>query len=523
MMKNIIIFDTTLRDGEQSPGASMNMEEKVQIAHQLEQMGVNVIEAGFPIASDGDFEAVSMIAGELKKAVVCGLSRAVEGDIRRCWEAVKKASHPRIHTFIATSPIHRKAKLKMSKAEVIENAVNAVKLAKSFCEDVEFSAEDATRTEIEYLKQVVKEVAEAGATTINIPDTVGYTMPTEFAGIIKEIRRILPDNIILSVHCHNDLGMASANSLAAVQNGAQQIECTINGIGERAGNASMEEIVMSLVTRRDIYGVTTDIDTRKIYPVSSLVTRLSGISIQKNKAIVGENAFRHEAGIHQHGMLQDKLTYEIMTPESIGRKVESLVLGKHSGRHAIMERLRTLGVSDNKLDMDKLFREFKELADKKKQVYDDELMALVDNQVGEVKKIFEIDYMHTVSGSKTIPSATVRIKINKKDGTTDLVEKAMTGDGPVDACYTAIDKITGMESILVDYRIKAVSKGGDSMGEVTVTIKEDEGSEEVKGRGVSTDIIEASAFAYIAALNRLRLRQLRRNSGSKADCKQVKK
>ncbi len=505
MEKRIIIFDTTLRDGEQSPGASMNMEEKIQIARQLERMGVDVIEAGFPIASDGDFEAVSQIARELKKSVVCGLARAVEVDIKRCWEAVKHAKKPRIHTFIATSPIHRKAKLKMTGEEVIENAVKAVKLAKSFCRDVEFSAEDATRTELEYLKEVVVKAAHAGATTINIPDTVGYAMPLEFGRIIKEIREVLPDDVAVSVHCHDDLGMASANSLIAVQNGANQVECTINGIGERAGNASMEEIIMSLKTRKDIYNIQTQIDATKIYPVSTLVTRLSGIAIQKNKAVVGENAFRHEAGIHQHGVLQDKLTYEIMTPESIGRKAETLVLGKHSGKHAIIERLKSLGIDKKDIDMADLFKRYKDLADKKKQVYDDELMTLVDDQIGSVRKVFEIEYIHTVSGSKTIPSATVRIKINEKDGSTCVVQEASTGDGPVDACYTAIDKVTGTDVILVDYRIKAISKGGDSMGEVTVSIKEKEDSQEIKGRGASTDIIEASAMAYVEAINRLLL------------------
>ncbi len=505
MSKKILIFDTTLRDGEQSPGASMNLKEKLQIARQLERLGVDIIEAGFPVASPGDFEAVNEIAKEIKKCSVCGLARAVEEDINRCWEAVKDAEKPRIHTFIATSPIHRKAKLKMTKEEVIGNAVKAVKFAKSLCDDVEFSAEDATRTELEFLKQVVEAAARAGAGTINIPDTVGYTMPLEFSKIIKEVRKVLPDNVVVSVHCHNDLGMASANSLIAIQNGAKQIECTINGIGERAGNASLEEIVMSIVTRKDIYNVYSDIRTPQIYPTSSMVSRLSGIDIQKNKAIVGENAFRHEAGIHQHGILQDKLTYEIMTPESIGRHVESLVLGKHSGRHAIIERLKVLGIDEKKIDIDVLFDKFKSLADKKKEVYDDELLALVDEQIGAIKKTFEMDYLHALSGSKTIPSATVRIKINKEDNQTCIVQEAATGDGPVDACYKAIDKITGIKCILVDYRIKAVSKGGDSMGEVTVSIKEDDESKEISGRGVSTDIIEASALAYISAINRLHI------------------
>lgn len=501
-MDKIIIFDTTLRDGEQSPGASMNMAEKLQIARQLERLGVDVIEAGFPIASQGDFEAVNRISKEIKKSVVCGLARTRPDDIKRCWEAIKDAKNPRIHTFIATSPIHRKSKLKMSKQEIIKSTVKAVKLAKSLCKDVEFSAEDATRTELEFLKEVVKKAAAAGANTINIPDTVGYTMPLEFAEIIRAVEAVLPKNVVISVHCHNDLGMASANSLVAIQNGAKQIECTINGIGERAGNASIEEIVMSIVTRRDIYGVDTNINTQFIYPASSMVSRLSGIGIQKNKAVVGDNAFRHEAGIHQHGMLQNKLTYEIMTPESIGRKVESLVLGKHSGRHAIIQRLKIYGVDVKKIDINNLFKKFKNLADKKKEVFDDELLTLVDEQLGAVKKIFEIDYLHTISGTRSIPSATIRVKINKQGGSAQIVQEASTGDGPIDACYKAIDKITGIECILVDYRIQAVSKGRDSLGEVAVTIKA-KGTPEIQGKGASTDIIEASAMAYISAINRL--------------------
>jgi 2-isopropylmalate synthase len=478
-MEKIIIFDTTLRDGEQSPGASMNMAEKIQVARQLERLGVDVVEAGFPIASQGDFEAVNRIAKELKKCTVCGLARAIQEDIKRCWE------------------------LKMSKQKVIESAVKAVKLARSLCQDVEFSAEDATRTELDFLKKVVVAAAKAGATTINIPDTVGYTMPSEFARIITEVRYVLPKEVVVSVHCHDDLGMASANSVIALQNGARQVECTINGIGERAGNASLEEIVMSAMVRKDIYAMAVNIDTTQIYPASSMVSRLSGIEVQKNKAVVGENAFRHEAGIHQHGVLQDKLTYEIMTPESIGRHVESLVLGKHSGRHAIVERLKIQGVDTKKININELFKRFKELADKKKQVYDDELLALADEQIGEVKKTFEIDYIHTVSGSKTIPSATVRIKVNKAGGATKILQEASTGDGPVDACYKAINKITGIHCVLVNYRIKAVTSGGDSLGEVVVSIKEKEEAPQIQGRGSSTDIIEASALAYLSAINRL--------------------
>ncbi|MEA3506946.1 MAG: 2-isopropylmalate synthase [Elusimicrobiota bacterium] len=501
-MDNIIIFDTTLRDGEQSPGASMNMAEKLQIARQLDRMKIDVIEAGFPIASRGDFEAVRSVAAEMKYSAVCGLARARKKDIHRCWDAVKEARKPVIHTFLATSPIHRKAKLKMSKKEVLIETVKAVEFASSLCGNVEFSAEDAVRTEIDFLKEVVTAAAEAGAKVINIPDTVGYSMPSEFKNIIREVIEVLPEDIVVSVHCHNDLGMASANSLVAVQAGAKQVECTVNGIGERAGNASMEEIVMSLVTRKDIFNAGVNIDTTQIYPASALVSRLSGLSIQKNKAIVGENAFRHEAGIHQHGVLQDKLTYEIMTPESIGKKEEALVLGKHSGKHAIIQRLKDMGIDTQKIDMEDLFLNFKGLADKKKEVYDDELLTLADEQLGKLQKFYEIDYIHTVSGTNTVPSATVRLKINK-EGKSDVKEVAAIGDGPVDACYRAIARLIGKNYILADYRIKAISRGGDSMGEVTVRLKEDEPSPEIQGRGASTDIIEASARAYVAAVNRL--------------------
>ncbi len=502
-MDKIIIFDTTLRDGEQSPGASISIAEKLTIARQLEQLGVDVIEAGFPVASDGDFEAVSRIAKELKNSTICGLARAIENDIKQCWEAVKYAKHPRIHTFIATSPIHREAKLKMTKDEVLSNAVKAVKFAKSFCPDVEFSAEDAIRTEMDFLKKVVVAASEAGANVINIPDTVGYTMPNEFADIIKEIRAVLPSEIIISVHCHNDLGMASANSLAAILNGARQVECTINGIGERAGNAALEEIIMSLVTRADMYNISTNINTKQICSTSNMVSRFTGFDIQKNKAVVGENAFKHEAGIHQHGVIQNVLTYEIMTPESVGCKTETLVLGKHSGRHALSKRIKSLIGDVQKIDMDMLFKNFKKLADKKKQIYDDDLISLIDEQLGITKKRFEIDYIHTVSGSKTIPTATVRIKITDENGSVKIIQEASTGDGPVDACYRAINKIIGIEYILVDYRIKAISKGGDALGEVTIIIKESDNSTEIQGRGASTDIIEASAFAYISAINRI--------------------
>ncbi len=513
-MDKIIFFDTTLRDGEQSPGASMNMAEKMQIGRQLEKLGVDVIEAGFPISSPGDFEAVNRLAKEMRTTTVCGLARAKKKDIKRCWEAVKPANNPRIHTFIATSPIHRKAKLKLSKSEVIHKTRQAVEFAASLCDDVEFSAEDATRTEIDFLKKVIKVAVQSGASTVNIPDTVGYTMPGEYGRIIREIKKVVPDNVIISVHCHNDLGMASANSLAAIENGASQVECTINGIGERAGNAALEEIAMSIVTRKDIYNRKVELNTEQIYPASSLVSRLSGISIQKNKAVVGENAFKHEAGIHQHGVIQDKLTYEIMTPESIGRKEEALVLGKHSGKHALEERLKSLGVDIVKIDLEDLFEKFKKVADKKKEVYDDELLALLEEQLGSLKKTYRLIYLHSIAGTGIIPSASVKLKINK-NGNSKTVQKAAAGDGPVDACFKSINSITGLKVMLVDYMIKAVSRGGDSMGEVNVVIKKTGGAREIHGRSASTDIIEASALAYIAALNRLLLMEKKESGDSK--------
>ncbi len=502
--KKVLVFDTTLRDGEQCPGASMNIAEKLQVARQLERLGVDVIEAGFPVSSEGDFEAVSKISAELKKCSVSGLARAVEKDIKCCWDSLKGAVKPRIHTFIATSPIHRKAKLKMSRSQVIENAVKAVRLSKSLCDDVEFSAEDATRTEPDFLIKAVKAAADAGASTVNIPDTVGYTMPGEFSDIIKKVREALPDSVRVSVHCHNDLGMATANSLAAVLAGAGQVECTVNGIGERAGNAALEEIVMSLYVRGDIYGARTGIKRKLLSPTSLLVSRLSGLSVQRNKAVVGANAFRHEAGIHQHGVLQDKLTYEIMTPESVGCKVESLYLGKHSGRHAVSERLKGMGIDVSELDMKDLMSRFKNLADKKKQVYEDELLSLVEDQIGSAAKTYELEYLHALSGSGTVPSATVRLRVSLPGEELRSAQEASTGDGPVDACYNAINRITKMECLLTDYRITAVSRGGDSLGEVTVVLREEGGSAEAQGRGASTDIIEASALAYIAALNRIR-------------------
>ena len=501
MSERIIVFDTTLRDGEQSPGASLNLVEKVEIAHQLKSLGVDVIEAGFPISSPGDFEAVSAVAREVKGPIICGLARARRQDIERCHEAVKHSDRPRIHTFIATSDIHVEKKLRKSKDEVIAIAVEAVRLAKSFVDDVEFSCEDAARTNKDYMCEVLEAVIDAGATTLNIPDTVGYSNPWEFAGIIAYLREHVKNigKATISVHCHNDLGLAVANSLAAVRAGARQVECTINGLGERAGNASLEEIVMNIATRKDFYDFSTDINTREIYKTSRMVSHLTGMKVQANKAIVGGNSFAHEAGIHQDGMLKDSSTYEIMTPESVGWTGTSMVLGKHSGRHAFRERLIKLGYNLDEVNLERAFDRFKLLADKKKEIFDDDLAVIASEIVDALdntREIFVLDYIQTSSGNTTVPTATVRLK----KGEEDLVGSG-NGDGPVDAAYSTIKALTGLEPKLVDYRIHSVTGGTDALGEVHVAL-EREGRTAV-GRGSSTDVIVASALAYVNALNRL--------------------
>lgn len=493
-MERIIIFDTTLRDGEQSPGASLTSDEKLKIAHQLEILGVDVIEAGFPIASEDDAKAVKKIAEEIKKASVCALSRCRDEDINIALKSIEKAEKPRLHLFLATSEIHRKYKLKKAKSEIVRIAKEKVRYAKKFIDDIEFSPEDASRTEINFLIEISKAVIEEGAKIINIPDTVGYAIPSEFGNLIKTLKENLPDDIIISVHCHNDLGLAVANSLSAVLNGARQVECTINGIGERAGNASLEEIVMNLEVRKNYFKVRTGIKTKQIYKTSRLVSSLTGIPVQPNKAIVGENAFRHEAGIHQDGILKYRETYEIMNPEMIGVPGTLLVLGKHSGRHALKSRLKELGFDLNDKEIEKVFERFKKLADKKKEITDIDLIVITEEELTTLKPFYSLEYFHIVSGSSTIPSATVRLK---KEG--KILEDASRGDGPVDALYKAIDRITGLKPVLKDYKITAITGGKDAQGEVVVTLEIN--GIRTSGKGVSTDVIEASGKAYINALN----------------------
>lgn len=498
MSKRIYIFDTTLRDGEQSPGVSLNVNEKLEIATQLARLGVDIIEAGFPIASEGDFQAVRMIAENVKGPTIAALARISPKDIDRAWEAVKVAEKPRIHTFIATSEIHMKYKLQLSREEVLEKAVQGVKHAKRYTDDVEFSPEDGFRSDLDFICQVVEAVIDAGATTINIPDTVGYATPEEFGRFIAEIRRRVPNihKAVLSVHCHNDLGLAVANSLAAIANGAQQVECAVNGIGERAGNTALEEIVMALHTRKDYYDYYTNINTKEIYRTSKLVSRLTGMNIQPNKAIVGRNAFAHESGIHQDGVLKERTTYEIMNPEMIGLVQNSIVLGKHSGRHAFKKRLEELGFKLGQEELDKAFKRFKDLADRKKEISDRDIEAIVESEIRRIPEKFQLEHLHISSGNRIVPTATVGVKV---DG--ELVEEAACGEGPVDAAFKAIDKVAKINVSLEYYNLSAVTGGKDAIGEVTVKVRH--GDRVFIGRGISTDIIEASAKAYINALNKL--------------------
>jgi 2-isopropylmalate synthase len=498
MTRRVFFFDTTLRDGEQAPGFSMNIGEKLTMAKQLARLGVDIIEAGFPISSEGDFEAVRTIAREVRRPIVAGLARAVPGDIDRCWEAVGVAARPRIHTFIATSDIHIVHKFKTTRKEILRRTVKAVTRARALCKDVEFSAEDAFRSDVDFLCTVVEAAIDAGATTINIPDTVGYAIPSEFGKLIRTIRERVPNitKAVLSVHCHNDLGLAVANSLAAVQNGAGQVECSVNGIGERAGNASLEEIAMAIKTRSALFGVSSGIKTQEIYKTSRLLSRITGVGVQPNKAIVGKNAFAHEAGIHQDGMLKDARTYEIMTPESIGLTQSDLVLGKHSGRHAFQKRLQGLGLKLDRDQVNRAFEKFKELCDKKKQVFDEDLLAIVDQEIVTVPEIFSLEYINTNSGSSTVPTATVILRREER-----TFQDSSTGDGPVDAAYRAIDRITGVPGRLVEYSIRAVTSGKDALGEATIKVRFEEA--EIAARAASTDIIEASVRAYLVAVNKM--------------------
>ncbi|HEX9780551.1 MAG TPA: 2-isopropylmalate synthase [bacterium] len=498
MDRHITIFDTTLRDGEQCPGASLNAPQKLEIARQLARLGVDVVEAGFPIASPGDAEAVRMIAQEVRGPVIAALARSLAPDIDAAAKALAPAKRKRIHVFLATSPIHMKYKLRKAEAEILRQAVWAVSYAKRYSRDVEFSPEDASRTEPAFLHQVLAAVIKAGATTVNIPDTVGFAIPEEFGRIIGGILEGVPNigRAKVSVHCHNDLGLAVPNSLAAIQAGAHQVECTINGIGERAGNASLEEIVMSLKVRRDFFRAATGVDTKQIHTTSRMVSALTGLVVQPNKAIVGQNAFRHESGIHQDGVLKHRRTYEIMSAGDIGLGVSQLVLGKHSGRHALKQRLRAMGFRLSRKDFERTFSRFKDLADKKKEVFNDDLAAIVEEELPAAQETYKLIYVHTSSGSDTVPTAT--IKLSKKGRT---IQEAACGDGPVDACYKTIDRLTGVSAELVDYALRSVTKGKDALGEVAVKLRA--GGIEVTGRGASTDVIEASAKAYVNAVNKL--------------------
>jgi 2-isopropylmalate synthase len=494
----VVIFDTTLRDGEQSPGASMNLEEKLAIAELLEEMGVDVIEAGFPIASEGDFQSVNEVAKLLKASVVCGLARSARGDIERAAEALKPAVQSRIHTFISTSPLHMKFKLRMEPEDVHQAVIDSVSYAKNFTEDVEWSPEDGSRTEHDFLCRTVESAIKAGATTINIPDTVGYAVPEEFGALISMLKNRVPniDKAIISTHCHNDLGLAVANSLAGVVAGARQIECTINGLGERAGNAAMEEIVMALRTRSDMLPFNTRIDTTCITRASRMVSSVTGFSVQPNKAIVGANAFAHESGIHQDGMLKNAQTYEIMTPESVGLTQSKLVMGKHSGRHAFRVKLEELGYELGENAIQDAFLRFKTLADKKKDVYDEDIVALVDDEVQSNKDAIQFESLRVICGSEGPQTATLVLTV---DG--EPQEVTSTGDGPVDATFNAITEIVSHTARLQLYQVHAVTEGTDAQADVSVRLEEN--GKSVVGRGADTDTLVASARAYVNALNKL--------------------
>lgn len=502
-MEKVKIFDTTLRDGEQSPGATMNSEQKLEIAKQLARLNVDIIEAGFPISSNDDLEAVKQIAREVRKPVIAGLARCIKGDIDACWKAVQHAKKPRIHIFLATSPIHMKYKLKMSPAEIINRGVWAVKYANSLCDDVEFSPEDASRTKPNFLYDVVEKVIEAGAKTVNIPDTVGYAIPDEFGSLIKGIKENVKniDDATISVHCHNDLGLAVSNSLEAIRNGARQVECTINGIGERAGNASLEEIVMALRTRRDFFNFTTGIDTRQIYKTSNLVSNITGILVQPNKAVVGKNAFAHEAGIHQHGVLSHAETYEIMNPKTIGRETD-LVIGKHSGKHSIKRALNAMGYGVTGQQLLRIVERIKELADKQKILEEYDIIAIADDVLGQLSNKEQrviLEDISVITGKKVTPTATVKLKINGKQ-----IISSASGVGPVDAAYSAINKALSeklKQLKLVDYSLKAITGGTNALADVTIRLKDSRGKL-FNARALNEDIIMASVLAYIKGANR---------------------
>ena len=498
----VMIFDTTLRDGEQSPGCSMTQPEKLRVAKALAELGVDVIEAGFPAASPGDWDAVNAVAREVHGPIICGLARCNRGDIEKAAKALRDAPRHRIHVFLATSAIHREYKLNMAKDEIIRSAVEGVKIARDFCEDIEFSPEDASRTELEFLAQVVEAVIDAGATTVNIPDTVGYTVPHEFAELFRYLRKNVRniDRARLSVHCHDDLGMAVANSLMAVVAGARQIECTINGIGERAGNCSLEEVVMAMRTREAFFNARTGIHTQRLYPVSRLVSSITGMPIPRNKAIVGENAFAHESGIHQHGMLKHASTYEIMRPQDVGLSRSSLVLGKHSGRHALRERIRELGFEIDDTEFARVFEEFKILADKKKELFDGDIEALVLRSEGASAGPWTLAGLETHSGEGP---ARATVRLTHTDGRT--VERNGEGDGPVDAAFKAIEEATGLRPILRKFELRSLSEGEDAQGEAIVYV--DHNSRSYRGTSATTDIVESATRAFLEVVNRIEMSQ----------------
>jgi len=502
--EKVIIFDTTLRDGEQSPGASLSVSEKLEIARQLAILGVDVIEAGFPVSSPVQFEATRLVAEQVPGPTIAALARADKGDIESAGKAIAAARKKRIHTFIATSPIHMKYKLKKGPDEVLKMAVEAVTFAKTFVDDVEFSPEDACRSEMPFLIEVLTAVVEAGATTLNIPDTVGYVLPYEYGRLIAQLKSDVPGigKCIISTHCHNDLGMAVANSLTGVRNGARQVECTVNGLGERAGNAALEEIVMAIHTRADFFAqagggpLRTNINTKEIYRTSQLVSRLTGFVVQPNKAIVGANAFAHEAGVHVDGVLKERTTYEIMTPETIGLSGSRMVLGRHTGRHGFADRCKKLGYKLTKQEVERAYQRFLEIADKKKEVFDEDVAAIINDEVRVVEQIYQLEYLHVACGTGTLPTASVKMKVRE-----EVKMAAAYGDGPVDAAYEAIRQATGLSPKLESYSLRAVTSGKEALGEATVGISED--GRTYIGRGVSTDIIEASAKAYVDAMNRM--------------------
>jgi len=495
----VMIFDTTLRDGEQSPGCSMTQPEKLRVAKALAELGVDVIEAGFPAASRGDWESVNAVAREVQGPIICGLARCDREDIAKVASAVAPAANRRIHVFLATSAIHREFKLNMAKDEIIRRAVEGVKIAREYCEDIEFSPEDASRTELEFLAQVVEAVIDAGATTVNIPDTVGYTVPHEFAELFRYLRKNVPniERARLSVHCHDDLGMAVANSLMAVVAGARQIECTINGIGERAGNCSLEEVVMAMRTRETFFNARTQINSQRLYPVSRLVSSITGMPIPRNKAVVGENAFAHESGIHQHGMLKHASTYEIMRPQDVGLSRSSLVLGKHSGRHALRERIKELGFVLEDAEFERVFNEFKALADKKKELFDGDIEALVLRAEGGDAGPWSLVSLQTSSSVDGGGKATVALQ--NVDGT--RTERSATGDGPVDAAFKAIEEVTGLRPALQKFELRSLSEGEDAQGEAVVYVNYKDRS--YRGASVTTDIVESATRAFLEVINRI--------------------